>query len=105
MRDAAGIANYFFRAASGAGNSRRGMDSAKASSSTLETPPLSETILSNTPNGDVTSATVDATILACSGADERMFLARMRRMRSEGWMPSMPEFDLLLELAERRTQT
>jgi hypothetical protein len=34
-----------------------------------------------------------------------MFLARMRRMRSEGWMPSMPEFDLLLELAERRTQT
>jgi hypothetical protein len=33
--------------------------------------------------------------------DERQKLARIRRNRNQGWMPTFEEFDFLLEVTER----
>jgi hypothetical protein len=50
------------------------------------------------------SATGDETIPAHSGAlsdKERIQLARIKKDRRNGWMPTFTDFDFLLELTER----
>jgi len=49
-------------------------------------------------------ATASKTIPDRSGAlsaDERWKLAKIRRNRNQGWMPTFEEFDFLLEIVER----
>jgi hypothetical protein len=50
-----------------------------------------------------TPATASATTPARSGLSEaeQMKLARIRRNRNQGWMPTFKEFDFLLEMVER----
>ena len=63
-----------------------------------------------TANGDAedgTVATPGGIIPARSGVlsdAERLKVARIRRNRNQGWMPTFEEFDFLLEIVERMSR-
>lgn len=56
------------------------------------------------PNGPAGIVTAPCDIPARSGVlsdAERLKLARIRRNRNQGWMPTFEEFDFLLEMVEK----
>jgi hypothetical protein len=59
------------------------------------------------PNGPVSIVTEPCDTKAHSGAlsdAERLKLAKIRRNRNLGWMPTFEEFDFLLEVVERMSR-
>lgn len=105
MRDALGAVKYFCQTGSVAGSTRRGMDSAKANSFMSGGSFSSETTPSNSPSGDARSVTAEEIIPVRNGLtreETTAFLAKLRRGRDAGFLPTLPDFDLLLEIAECR---
>jgi hypothetical protein len=56
------------------------------------------------PAGNVTEPSVTPDRSGVLSADERWKLAKIRRNRNQGWMPTFEEFDFLLSIAERVNQ-
>jgi hypothetical protein len=111
MRDAVGIANYFAPTGSVADGTRRGTASVRGNSYTSSPRAEADQTPSGIASGDVgdrADATAETIIPARSSrlsADEtRAFLAKLRRGRDAGYLPSLPDFDLLLEIAEEKTR-
>ena len=90
--------------ANAATNTPRGtvidMESYRTSSPESEADRTQNSILS----GAAGNVTEPCATKGCNGLlsdDERLKLAKIRRNRSQGWMPTFEEFDFLLEIVER----
>lgn len=101
--------NYANRTEPGATATPRGMELDMGSLSILSPAGAEARTASKTASGPVecrTPATESATIPGHSGLtdEERMKLAKIRRNRAHGWMPTFEEFDFLLTLVEALTR-
>lgn len=106
MPDQEATAKRSMRAASAAESLPRGTDQ-DTENSPISYPEDEGEISRRTASGSV-AHTIGKITPACSGAltpDETLiFLAKLRRGRDAGYLPTLPDFDLLLEIAERRTR-
>lgn len=87
-------------------NSRPGTASNMENSSTGSPPSAAEVMTPATASGGAGAVTDAATIPACSGlkSAEDHKLTVIRHNRNRGMLPTLPECDFLLELAERLTK-
>jgi hypothetical protein len=111
MRDAVGVANYFAPTGSVADGTRRGTASVRGNSYTSSPKAEADQTRSAIASGDAagrTAATAETIIPVRNSrlsADEtKTFLAKLRRGRDAGYLPTLPDFDLLLEIAEESTR-